>query len=76
MRLNSCNVTIYCIFFFECPFWLNEICISIFLALDVQEEKTSLNERDVVEKSRRKIVVEHCNIIEKSFWRAHQTILE
>ncbi|KAI8536001.1 hypothetical protein RHMOL_Rhmol10G0220800 [Rhododendron molle] len=27
-------------------------------------------------KSRKKVVVEHCNIIEQSFWEAHPNILD
>nr|XP_027078826.1 tRNA(His) guanylyltransferase 1-like isoform X2 [Coffea arabica] len=41
-----------------------------------KESKTLLSNDEVVEKFRKKIVVEHCNIIEKSFWKAHPSILE
>ena len=52
------------------------VFIYLYFALDVQESKTLLSNDEVVEKFRKKIVVEHCNIIEKSFWKAHPSILE
>ncbi|KAI5672840.1 hypothetical protein M9H77_13204 [Catharanthus roseus] len=41
-----------------------------------KEEKIVINENEeVVGKSRKNLVVEHCNIIGNSFWKAHPTIL-
>ncbi|CAK9137993.1 unnamed protein product [Ilex paraguariensis] len=40
-----------------------------------KEEKTVMDDGSAVEKSLKKVVVEHCNIIEPSFWKAHPSIL-
>ncbi|CAI9116713.1 OLC1v1017939C1 [Oldenlandia corymbosa var. corymbosa] len=40
------------------------------------KEEKMVDEAEVAGKFRKKIVVEHCNIIEKSFWKEHYHILE
>lgn len=42
----------------------------------MQEETTEVNnEGGAAGKSSKKVVVEHCDIIEVSFWKAHPNIL-
>ncbi|XP_031124627.1 tRNA(His) guanylyltransferase 1-like isoform X1 [Ipomoea triloba] len=43
---------------------------------DKEETKSDYSTEGAIEKCRKKVVVEHCNIIDTSFWKAHPTILE
>ncbi|KAM7507344.1 hypothetical protein LguiA_017797 [Lonicera macranthoides] len=43
---------------------------------DKEETTEANNEEGAVGKSRKKVVVEHCDIIEASFWKAHPNILD
>nr|GMC86561.1 tRNA(His) guanylyltransferase 1-like isoform X1 [Ipomoea batatas] len=43
---------------------------------DKEETKSDCSIEGAIEKCRKKVVVEHCNIIDTSFWKAHPTILE
>ena len=42
----------------------------------MQEVETEMHNDGPLEKFQKKVVVEHCDIIGQSFWKAHPSILD